>query len=333
MIEGSYTNMTVFVLLGLVENPRMKLLCFVMVLIIYLVTLIGNLGMVVLIWIDPQLQKPMYFFLSHLAFLDFGYSSAIAPKMMENFLAKKTTISYTGCAAQMYFFTFCASTECILLAAMAYDRYVAICNPLLYTATMSPKMCTLLVAGCYLVGFVNATTHTILTFTLSFCGSNVINHFFCDIPPLLALSCTDTNINEMVLFMFATVLGIFTSAEIAVTYTFILSAILQIHSTDGKQKAFSTCASHLVAVTIFYGTTVFMYLRPSSSYSMDQDKWASVFYTVVIPMLNPSIYSLRNKEVKNALRRIPTRGFQRLPVLEINQNKFILPASKKGSSP
>ncbi|XP_062974425.1 olfactory receptor 5AR1-like [Elgaria multicarinata webbii] len=307
MAEGNHTKVTEFVLLGLVDSPKLKPLCFVVVLMMYLVTFTGNLGMIMLIRIDPQLQNPMYFFLSHLSFLDFGYSSAIAPKMLESFLAEKKTISFTECAAQMYFFVFCASTECILLAAMAYDRYVAICNPLLYMVTMSPKMCALMVAGCYLVGFINAMTQTISTFALSFCSSNVINHFFCDVPPLLALSCTDTSINEMVLFVFATVLGIFTSAEIVVSYTFILSAILQIRSTEGKQKAFSTCASHLVAVSIFYGTTVFMYLRPSSSYSMDQDKWASVFYTVVIPMLNPLIYSLRNKEVKNALRRIQTQ--------------------------
>ncbi|XP_077175165.1 olfactory receptor 5AR1-like [Paroedura picta] len=306
MDEQNHTEVTEFVLMGLVDNPKMKQLCFVIVLIMYLVTMTGNLGIIILIWMDSQLQNPMYFFLSHLSFLDFGYSSAIAPKMLENFLTEKKTISYTNCATQMYFFVFCASTECILLAAMAYDRYEAICNPLVYMVTMSPKKCILMVAGSYLIGFLNAMTQTISTFTLSFCGSNIINHFFCDVPPLLALSCTDTSLNQMVLFLFATVLGIFTSAEILVSYTLILSAILRIHSVEGKQKAFSTCASHLMAVTIFYGTTVFMYLRPSSNYSMDQDKWASVFYTVVIPMLNPVIYSLRNKEVKNALRRLQT---------------------------
>ncbi|XP_048340482.1 olfactory receptor 1019-like [Sphaerodactylus townsendi] len=306
MDRQNHANVTEFVLLGLVDNPKMKQLCFVIVLIMYLITMSGNLGIIMLIWMDSQLQSPMYFFLSHLSFLDIGYSSAIAPKMLKNFLTEKHTISYTGCATQMYFFVFCASTECILLAAMAYDRYEAICNPLMYIVTMSPQKCILMVTVSYFIGFLNAVTQTISTFTLSFCGSNIINHFFCDVPPLLALSCTDTSINQMVLFVFATVLGIFTSAEILVSYTLILSAILRIHSAEGKQKAFSTCASHLMAVTIFYGTTVFMYLRPSSTYSLDQDKWASMFYTVVIPMLNPLIYSLRNKEVKNALRRIQT---------------------------
>ncbi|XP_048340481.1 olfactory receptor 1019-like [Sphaerodactylus townsendi] len=284
----------------------MKQLCFVIVLIMYLFTLMGNLGMIVLIWIEPQLQKPMYFFLSHLSFLDFGYATAVAPKMLENFLAEKKTISYIDCAAQMYFFVFCTSTECILLAAMANDRYEAICNPLMYMVKMSRKKCILMVVGSYTIGFLNAMAQTISTFTLSFCNSNIINHFFCDVPPLLALSCTDTRLNQMVLFVFATVLSIFTSVEVLVSYMLILSAILQIRSIEGKQKAFSTCASHLTAITIFYGTTAFMYLRLNSSYSLDQDKWASVFYTVVIPVLNPLIYSLRNKEVKNALQRIQT---------------------------
>uniref|UniRef100_A0A670Z4P5 Olfactory receptor n=1 Tax=Pseudonaja textilis TaxID=8673 RepID=A0A670Z4P5_PSETE len=301
MIEENHTKMAEFILVGLVDSPKMELLSFIVILIIYLITLTGNLGMIILIRISSQLQSPMYFFLSHLSFLDFGYSSAIAPKMLANILADEKSISYANCAAQMYFFIFCASTECILLAVMAYDRYVAICNPLLYVVTMSPKVCTVMVAGSYLIGLVNAVTQTASTFQLSFCDSHVINHFFCDVPPLLSLSCTDTSINEMVLFVFATILGIFTSTEIMVSYAFILTAILRINSSEGKQKAFSTCASHLAAVTIFYGTTVFMYLRPSSNYVLDQDKWASVFYTIMIPMLNPLIYSLRNKEVKNAL--------------------------------
>ncbi|XP_054826045.1 olfactory receptor 1019-like [Eublepharis macularius] len=318
MDEENNTKVTEFVLLGLVDNPEMIPVGFVVVLIMYLFTLVGNLGMIMLIWMDPKLQKPMYFFLSHLSFLDFGYASAIAPKMLENFLAKKKTISYTDCAAQMYFFVFCASTECILLAAMAYDRYEAICNPLMYMVNMSRKKCILMVAGSYFIGFLNAMAQTISTFTLPFCSSNIINHFFCDVPPLLALSCADTSLNQMVLFVFATVLDVFTSVEIFASYMMILSAILRIRSTKGKQKAFSTCASHLMAVTIFYGTTAFMYLRPSSSYSLDQDKWASVFYTVVIPVLNPLIYSLRNKEVKNALKKIHTleiafwRGIRKL---------------------
>ncbi|XP_054827210.1 olfactory receptor 1019-like isoform X2 [Eublepharis macularius] len=273
MAEKNNTKITELVLLGLVDNPETMPVGFVVVLIMYLFTLVGNLGMIMLIWMDPKLQKPMYFFLSHLSFLDFGYASAVAPKMLENFIAEQKTISFTGCAAQMYFFAFCTCTECILLAAMAYDRYDAICNPLMYMTNMSRKKCILMVAGSYFfIGFLSAMAQTISTFTLPFCSSNIINHFFCDVPPLLVLSCTDTSHNQMILFVFAIVLNVFTSIEILVSYMMILSAILRIRSTKGKQKAFSTCASHLMAVTIFYGTTGFMYLRPSSSYSLDQDK-------------------------------------------------------------
>ncbi|XP_065260383.1 olfactory receptor 5AP2-like isoform X1 [Emys orbicularis] len=300
----NHTMVTEFILSGLTDSPQMKALCFAVFLAMYLVILVGNLGMIVLIKINPRLHTPMYFFLSHLSFLDLSYSSAITPKMLVNFLAEKNHISYPSCAAQMFFFVLSGSTECLLLAMMAYDRYLAICNPLLYIGLMSPRVCAQLVASSYLIGFVNAMIQTISTFRLSFCSSNVINHFFCDIPPLLALSCSNTHISAMVLSICAMFLGIFTSVEILVSYSFIVSTILKIRSGEGKRKAFSTCASHLMAVTIFYGTTVFMYLRPSSSYSMDQEKWASVFYTVVIPMLNPLIYSLRNKEVKVALRRI-----------------------------
>ncbi|XP_067389158.1 olfactory receptor 5AP2-like isoform X2 [Emydura macquarii macquarii] len=300
----NHTMVTEFILSGLTNSPQMKIMCFVVFLAMYLIILLGNLGIIVLIKIDPRLHTPMYFFLSHLSFLDLSYSSAVTPKMLVNFLAEKNSISYPGCIAQMFFFVLSGSTECLLLAMMAYDRYVAIYNPLLYMVLMSPRVCAQLVASSYLIGFVNAMIQTISTFRLSFCNSNVINHFFCDIPPLLELSCSNTHINAKVLSICAIFLGIFTSVEILVSYSFIVSTIMQIHSTKGKLKAFSTCASHLTAITIFYGTTVFMYLRPSSSYSMDQDKWASVFYTVVIPMLNPLIYSLRNKDVTVALRRI-----------------------------
>ncbi|XP_006036130.1 olfactory receptor 1019-like [Alligator sinensis] len=304
MDKRNDTLVTEFILSGLTDGPQMKALCFVMFLLMYLVILIGNLGMIVLIRSASQLCTPMYFFLSHMSFLDLVYSSAVAPKMLLNLLTQKNNISYMGCAAQMFFFVFSASTECLLLAVMAYDRYVAICSPLLYMALMSPRVCCQLMASSYLFGFVNAMTQAFSTFRLSFCSSNIINHFFCDIPPLLALSCSDIHINKIVLSIFAMFLGLFTSAEILLSYVFIVSTILQIHSSEGKRKTFSTCASHLMAVSIFFGTTVFMYLRPSSSYFSDQDKWASMFYTVVIPMMNPLIYSLRNKEVKEALKKI-----------------------------
>ncbi|XP_038621189.1 olfactory receptor 1019-like [Tachyglossus aculeatus] len=308
MFGGNHTSVAEFILMGLTDNTWMKIACFMTFLGMYLVTLVGNLGMILLIWVDPRLRSPMYFFISHLSLVDLGYSSAVTPHMLSDFVGKGKSISFSSCATQMYFFVIFASTECYLLAAMAYDRYVAICNPLLYAVTMSPKICAQLVIGCYLVGFVTATTQTILTFRLSFCASNVINHFFCDLPPLLELSCSDTHVNETVLLLFAIFLGVFTSVEILLSYIYILATILRIGSAEGRHKAFSTCTSHLAAVTIFYGTTVFMYVRPSSSYSLDSDKVTSVFYTAVIPMLNPMIYSLRNKEVKNAMNRFIYQG-------------------------
>uniref|UniRef100_K7F1U6 Olfactory receptor n=1 Tax=Pelodiscus sinensis TaxID=13735 RepID=K7F1U6_PELSI len=303
MTGGNQTLVTEFLLSGLTESPEMKAICFLLFLVMYLVTLVGNLGMIVLIRVDSRLHTPMYYFLSNLEFVDFCYSSTITPKMLVDFLSERRAISFGGCVTQLFCFVLTASVECLLLAVMAYDRYVAICNPLLYTVIMSRRVCAQLVSGSYLIGFVHALAQTISTFRLSFCNSKVINHYFCDIPPLIQLSCSETYSNELVLYTFGTFHGIFTSVEILVSYVYIISTILRIHSSGGRRKAFSTCASHLMAVMIFYGTTVFMYVRPISSYSLDRDKVVSVFYTVVIPMLNPLIYSLRNKEVKDALKR------------------------------
>ncbi|XP_048340483.1 LOW QUALITY PROTEIN: olfactory receptor 1019-like [Sphaerodactylus townsendi] len=293
-----------FVLLGFTDNPQMQLPLFLMFLIVYIVTIAWNLGMIVLICIESQLHNPMYFFLGNLSFVDLCYSSAIAPKMLSDLLSKIKRISYNGCAIQMYIFGFLADVECLLLAVIAFDRYVAISNPLHYTAVMSRKSCKQLMSIAYLVGMVDSMIHTCNTFRLSFCQSNVLNHFFCDIPPVLALSCSDTYINEIVMFtLIGFIIGI-SIGMILVSYTCILSTIMRMRSAEGRRKAFSTCASHLTAVGLFHGTMLFMYFRPSSSYSLDQDKWVSMFYTIVIPMLNPLIYSLRNKDVKNALAKI-----------------------------
>uniref|UniRef100_A0A8C4W467 Olfactory receptor n=1 Tax=Gopherus evgoodei TaxID=1825980 RepID=A0A8C4W467_9SAUR len=294
----------IFILLGLTHCPEVEVVLFVLFLAIYVTTLVGNIGIIMLIHINSCLHTPMYFFLSNLAFLDLSYSSAIAPKMLVNFLAQSKTISFTCCAMQMYLFAAFADAECLILAAMAYDRYVAVCNPLLYMPIMSRRVCVSLIAGAYISGSVSSLIHTSSTFSLSFCGSNVINHFFCDIPPLLALSCSDTHINELLLFSLCGFIQTSTFLVILISYAYVLAAILRIHSTEGRHKAFNTCTSHLIAVALFYGTLLFMYLRPSSSYSLDADKVVSVFYTVVFPMLNPLIYSLRNKEVKEALIRI-----------------------------
>ncbi|XP_067406689.1 olfactory receptor 5F1-like isoform X1 [Emydura macquarii macquarii] len=300
----NHTVVSEFMLSGFMNCPKLQIPLFVVFLVIYVITVVGNLGMIVLINIDPQLHTPMYFFLSNLSFIDFCYSSSVTPKTLENFLSPRKAISFTGCFMQMYVFIAMATTECILFALMAYDRYVAICNPLLYATIMTQKFCLKMVATAYAVGFLNSVIHTVFTSTLSFCRSNVIDHFFCESLPLLKLSCSNTRINEGIIFICAGLNMVGTLLIILSSYTYILSTILKIRSTEGRHKAFSTCASHLVAVVIFYGTMIFIYLRPSSSYSHVQDQVASVFYTVVIPMLNPLIYSLRNKEVKDTLRRV-----------------------------
>ncbi|XP_021011705.1 olfactory receptor-like protein OLF2 [Mus caroli] len=303
MAFENFTMLTEFVFLGLSGRQDVQQGLFVFFFLVYSLTVIANLGMVILIKLDSRLHTPMYYFLSNLSFCDICYSSTVSPKMLADFLSKEKRIPYDLCAIQMYFFGAFADVECLMLAVMAYDRYVAICNPLLYTIAMSKKLCIQLVAVAYAVGLVDSAIHTSCTFRLSFCKSNVINHFFCDIPPLLALSCSDTSINEIVMFTFiGCVVGI-SIVTVLLSYCYIIATICRMNSAEGRRKAFSTCASHLMAVAIFHGTLLFMYFRPSSSYSMDTDKMASVFYTVVIPMLNPLIYSLRNKDVKEALKK------------------------------
>nr|XP_006133620.1 olfactory receptor 1019-like [Pelodiscus sinensis] len=303
MEEGNHSMVTEFILSGLTDCVELQLPLFGVFLLIYVVTLVGNGGMILLIITDPRLHTPMYFFLGNLSFCDLCYSSIISPKMLQNFLDEKNSISYTACVMQIYLFVAFSDIECLLLAVMAYDRYVAICNPLLYTVTMSHRVCNLLVSGVCAVGMVDSMILTYYTFQLSFCSSNIINHFCCDIPPLLALSCSDTHISEIVMFASMCYIEVTSVVTVLLSYVYIFSTILRIHSAEGRRKAFSTCTFHLIAVVIFYGTVLFMYFRPSSSYSMDNDKITSVFYMLVIPLLNPLIYSLRNKEVKNAVKK------------------------------
>ncbi|KAM4846230.1 olfactory receptor 5G29-like [Thomomys bottae] len=303
MEEKNQTVVAEFIFMGLTDNLHQKMVLFCTLFFVYLATLGGNLGMITLIWVDPRLHTPMYFFLSHLSFVDFCSSSSIAPKMLHDIFAEKQAISFAGCAAQMWFFGLFVATECFLLATMAYDRYTAICKPLLYPLIMSQQVCVMLVVGPYAIALTSTTTHTASTFCLPFCGPHVINHFFCDISPLLSLACVDTGINKLVLFVFAGAIGVLSGLIIVVSYVCILMAILKIQTANGRQKAFSTCSSHLTAVSILYGTLFFIYVRPSSSSSLAINKVISMFYTVVIPMLNPLIYSLRNKEVKDAFRR------------------------------
>ncbi|NXP56051.1 O5AS1 protein, partial [Heliornis fulica] len=299
----NHTTLTEFILLGFTDRPEVEIPLFGLLLLIYATTLVGNAGLIVLVQLNACLHTPMYYFLNNLSILDLGCSSAIAPKMLVNLLAQQKTISLVGCEAQMFLFAAFADAECLILAAMAYDRYMAVCHPLVYTVTMSHRVCASMVAGAYLSGGLTSLVHTSFTFTLSFCGSKAINHFFCDIPPLLELSCSDTRVNELLLFTLCGFIQTSTFLTIAVSYGCILSTILRIQVAESRHKAFYTCTSHLTAVGLFYGSLLFTYLRPSSSYFLDTDKVISVFYTVVFPMLNPLIYSLRNKEVKDALRR------------------------------
>ncbi|XP_038261645.1 olfactory receptor 5W2-like [Dermochelys coriacea] len=303
MEEGNHSEVTEFILSGLTDHPELQVPLFGVFLLIYGVTLVGNGGMILLITIDPRLQTPMYFFLRNLSFCDLCISLIISPPMLLNFYAERKSISFTACAVQMHLSFFFEDVECLLLVVMAYDRYVAICNPLLYTVTMSRQLCKQLVAGVYALGVVDSIIYMCCTFRLSFCSSNIINHFFCDFLPLLAISCSDTHMNEIVMFAFMSCIRVSSFVTILLSYVYIIFTILQIHSAEGWYKAFSTCSFHLTSVVLYFGILFFMYLCPTSSYSMDRFKVASVFYTLVIPMLNPLTYSLRNTEVKDALRK------------------------------
>ncbi|XP_004461579.2 olfactory receptor 5T9-like [Dasypus novemcinctus] len=303
------TEVTMFILMGFTDDFELQILLFLTFLAIYIFTLVGNLGLVVLVIGDSRLHNPMYYFLSVLSFLDACYSSVITPTLLVNFLSEYKAISLLGCATQMFLFITFGTTECFLLAAMAYDRYVAIYNPLLYSVNMSPQVYVPLIIASYVAGILDGTLHTVATFNLSFCASNEIRHVFCDIPPLLAISCSDTHINQLILFYVVGFIEIMTILIVLISYAFILLAILRMRSSEGRQKVFSTCGSHLTGVSIYHGTILFMYVRPSSNYALDHDMIVSIFYTVVIPMLNPIIYSLRNKDVKEAVKRLFERLF------------------------
>ena len=309
MEAGNHTSVTEFILLGLTEDPTLRVLFFVVFLGIYVVTLIGYISIISLIRSISHLHTPMYLFLSHLAFVDIGYSTSVTPIMLIGFLRHRLPLLVAGCEAQLCSVVMFGTAECFLLAAMAYDRYVAICLPLLYSTHMSPRVCVVLVGACYLGGCVNAWTFGSCLLTLSFCGPNQVDHFFCDFSPLLKLSCSDVSIIEIIPSISSGSIIVVTVSVIALSYICILNTILKMHSTEGRHKAASTCTSHLTAVTLYYGTITFIYVMPKSSYSIDQNKVLSVFYTVLIPMLNPLIYSLRNRDVKEALRKVILRKY------------------------
>uniref|UniRef100_A0A8C6DMV2 Olfactory receptor n=1 Tax=Moschus moschiferus TaxID=68415 RepID=A0A8C6DMV2_MOSMO len=304
MMKANNTLVTEFVLTGLTDLPGLKVPLFLVFLVIYLTTMVGNLGLIFLIWKDPHLHTPMYSFLGSLAFADACCSSSVTPKMLVNILDKSQMMSLFECMAQYYFFGSSATTECFLLVVMAYDRYVAICNPLLYPVVMSNRLCTWLISASCAIGFLHPIIHVGLLFRLSFCRSNIIHHFYCEILPLFTISCTDPSINALVLFISAAFIQASTFMTIMASYTCVLFAILRKKPEKGRSKAFSTCSAHLLSVFLFYGTLFFMYVRPGSGPDQYQDNMYSLFYTIIIPLTNPFIYSLRNKEVLGAFTKI-----------------------------
>ncbi|XP_069869606.1 olfactory receptor 8B12 [Dipodomys merriami] len=306
-METKNSSMTEFILAGLTDQPGLRLPLFFLFLGFYVVTMVGNLGLITLITFNSHLHMPMYFFLFNLSLIDFCYSSTITPKMLMSFISKKNIISHAGCLTQLFFFCFFVVSESFILSAMAYDRYVAICNPLLYTVTMSPKVCFLLLLGVYGMGFAGAMAHTGSIMSLTFCANNLVNHFMCDILPLLELSCNSTYINELVVFIVVAIDIGMPIVTIFISYALILSSILHMQSTEGRSKAFSTCSSHIIVVSLFFGSGAFMYLKPPSILPLDQGKVSSLFYTIVVPMLNPLIYSFRNKDVQVALKKTLAR--------------------------
>ncbi|XP_049747693.1 olfactory receptor 8K5-like [Elephas maximus indicus] len=304
MDQKNLTVMTEFILIGVTRCPELQLPLFGVFLLIYMITVMGNLGLITLTKVDSHLNTPMYFFIRHLAFIDLGNSTVICPKMLVNFVVNQNIISYYECATQLAFFLLFIISEFFILSVMAYDRYVAICNPLLYDVIMSPRRCHVLVGIPYLYSAFQSLMFTIKIFTLTFCGSNVISHFYCDDVPLIPMLCSNAQEVQLLIIMFSAFNMISTLLVVLLSYLLILLAVFRMHSAEGRRKAFSTCGSHLTVVVVFYGTLLFMYLQPKSAHSFETDKMASVFYTLVIPMLNPLIYSLRNKEVKNAFHRI-----------------------------
>ncbi|XP_069814811.1 olfactory receptor 2G3-like [Dendropsophus ebraccatus] len=310
---SKYRTVEEFILLGLTSQRNIQIVLFVVFLFCYMISLTGNIIIMILSRISSRLQTPMYFFLSNLSFLDIWYTSSIVPKMLINFLSVKKSISFTGCVAQMFIHLALGGTECYLLLSMAYDRYVAICSPLHYTTIMHPVLCIKMAAGSWIGGLINSLVHSIFALQLPYCGPNVINHFFCEVPSVLELACADISLNKTIIFFFAMLVVMGPFFLILITYGYIISSILRISTSVGRRKAFSTCASHIIVVSLFYGTIIFMYMRPGSTHVANQDKMATLFYSVITPMLNPLIYTLRNKDVIGAFKDITSKKI-------VNQN-------------
>ncbi|XP_037664419.1 olfactory receptor 5H8-like [Choloepus didactylus] len=304
MEKENATLLTEFLLTGLTDRPEWQVSLFLVFFMVYLITMMGNLGLIALIWNDPHLHTPMYLFLGRLAFVDAWLSSTVTPKMLFSFLVKSKMIPLYACMIQFFSFVISATTECFLLATMAYDRYVAISNPLLYPVIMTNRLCTQLSVWSFAGDLIHALIHGGFLFRLTFCKSNIIHHFYCDIIPLLKISCTDASINFLMLFIFSGSIQVFTIMTVLFSYTSILFTVLKNKSVKGIRKAFSTCGAHLLSVSLYYGPLLFMYVHPRSPQGDNEDMMDSLFYTVIIPFLNPVIYSLRNKKVIDSLAKI-----------------------------
>ena len=304
MEQKNGSSFTGFILLGFSDRPQLELVLFVVLLIFYIFTLLGNTTIIALSYLDPHLHTPMYFFLSNLSFLDMCYTTSIVPQLLVNLSRADKSISFGGCVVQMYISLALGCTECILLGVMALDRYVAVCRPLHYTVIMHPRLCALMASASWVIGFAISLLQTVLTFLLPLCGRNKLDHFFCEIPPFLKLACVDTTMNVYMTFFGSVIILLTPVSLIMVSYGRIVRAVLRIKSTAGRRKAFGTCGSHLTVVSLFFGTAIYVYYQPSSSDSQDQEKFMSLFYTVIIPMTNPLIYTLRNRDVKGAMKKV-----------------------------
>ncbi|KAM4015384.1 olfactory receptor 10A7-like [Anomaloglossus baeobatrachus] len=308
METRNQTTITEFILLGFSDDPQLQYLFFLVLISIFKISLLAHMFIILIYRFCTNLHTPMYFFLANFSFLEINYLLTIVPKMLVNLLSRKKTITFLGCAVQFYCFLVLGSTECYMLAAMAYDRYNAICHPLLYNSIMRRAVCIWLVIGCWIIGTTLAVIRTIFLYILPFCGSNRINHFYCDILPLIDLACSNSHFNEFATLIISSFLIVGSFLLTLISYTNIIWAIVKQHPTANRRKAFSTCTSHLIVVTMFYGSGTIMYLRPKSRYGMDEGKFLSLTYTIIVPMLNPFIYTLRNNDVKDAVRKIVSKS-------------------------
>ncbi|XP_047715794.1 putative olfactory receptor 2B8 [Prionailurus viverrinus] len=298
------SSFTSLILLGFSDQPQLERVLFVVLLIFYLLTLLGNTSIIALSRLDPHLQTPMYFFLSNLSFLDLCYTTSTVPQLLVHLRGADKSISFGGCVAQLFIALGLGGTECILLGVMAFDRYAAVCMPLHYTVIMHPRLCTLMASASWFIGFANSSLQTVLIFLVPLCGRNKIDHFFCDVAPLLKLACVDTTVNESELFFVSVIILLIPMALITFSYGRIVRVVLRIKSIAGQRKVFGTCGAHLTVVSLFYGTAIYAYLLPSNNHSQNQGKFISLFYTIITPMANPFIYTLRNKDVTSAMKNV-----------------------------